>query len=115
MTLKEITSWLSLMSIEEKMLFIKLLLSDMTVMNRAIWNDSQTTDKIKIECLKWSNELNHSIWNLLFELEHGDDNDSVNRLTDNINFYRKQTEELGGHLGTTIIGTVNRYNYIKGK
>jgi hypothetical protein len=115
MTLKETVEWLSLKTIEEKILFNELLLSDLTVMNRAIWDDSKTTDKTKIECLKWSNELNHRIWNLLFELKRGEDKDSENRLADNINFYRKQSEELGGHLGATIKGAVNRYNYIKEK
>jgi len=113
MTLKETISWLSVKSIEEKIMFNELLLSDMTVMNRAIWDDPETTDKTKIECLKWSNELAHRIWNLLFELKRGEDDNSENTLSDNVNFFRKQSDELAGHLGATITGTVERYNYLK--
>lgn len=112
MTLKETISWLSVKSIEEKIMFNELLLSDMTVMNRAIWDDPETTDKTKIECLKWSNELAHRVWNLLFELKRGEDDNSENRLADNINFYRKQSDELAGHLGETLKGAIDRYNYL---
>lgn len=76
MTLKETISWLSVKSVEEKIIFNELLLSNMTVMNRAIWDDPNTTDKTKVECLKWSNELAHRIWNILFELKLGEDDNS---------------------------------------
>lgn len=115
MTIKETVSWMSSMSIEEKTIFNELLLSNMTVMNRAIWDDSETTDKAKVECFKWSNELAHRIWNLLFELKRGEDNNSENRLADNINFYRIQSDELAGHLKATLKGTIERYNFLMEK
>lgn len=111
MTLKEIILWLSLKSIEDKIIFNELLLSDMTVMNRAIWDDPDSTDKDIVECLKWSNELAHRIWNILFELKSGEDHNSEKMLADNINFYRKQSDKLSGHLGATINRTIERYNY----
>ena len=115
MTFKETVLWLSLKPIEEKIMFNELLLSDMTVMNRAILDDPETTDKTKIECLKWSNELAHRIWNLLFDLKRGEDDNSENTLAENINFYRKQSKELAGLLGATIKGTIERFNYLKEK
>ena len=110
----EIISWLSAKSIEEKIMFIELLLSHMTVMNRAIWDDPETTDKTKVECLKWSNELAHQVWNLIFELKRGVDDKSENTLAANVNFYRKQSDELAGHLGATIKMTIDRYNNLNG-
>ncbi|AXT54639.1 hypothetical protein D1815_02305 [Aquimarina sp. AD1] len=113
MTLKETALWLSSKSIEDKIIFSELLLSDMTVMNRVIWDDPKSTDKTKVECLKWSNELAHRVWNTLFELKRGEDNNSDKSLIDNISFYGKQSEKFAGHLGTTINGTIERYNYFK--
>ena len=89
MTLTEVISSLSKKTVEEKITFNELLLSNMTVMNRAIWDDPDTTNKTKLECLEWSNELAHRIWNLLFELKRKEDDDSEGKLADNINFYRK--------------------------
>ena len=113
MNLKEAISWLSIKPIEEKLIFNELLLSEMTVMNRAIWYDPETSDEAKVECLKWSNELVHRIWNIIFELKRGEDNNSENRLADSINFYRNQSNELAVHLGVTIKGTIERFNYRK--
>ena len=113
MTFEETVKWLSTKSYKETIEFCELLLSEMTIMNRAMWDDSETSDKIKIDCLKWSNELAHRIWNLLFELKQGVSDGIENELVDNIDFYRNQTNELAGHLGATLKGTINRYYYIK--
>ncbi|WP_299438277.1 hypothetical protein [uncultured Aquimarina sp.] len=115
MTLKETVLWLSSKSIEDKIIFSELLLSDMTVMNRAIWNDPESTDKTKVECLKWSNELAHRIWNLIFELKRGKDNNSEKSLANNIRFYGKQSKKLARHLGATVNETIERFNYFKKK
>jgi len=115
MTLKETVLWLSSKSIEDKIIFIELLLSDMTVMNRAIWDDPESTDKTKVECLKWSNEVAHRIWNLLFELKRGKDNNSEKSLADDISFYGKQPKKLAGQLGATVNGTIERFNHFKEK
>lgn len=94
---------------------MELLLSNMTTMHRAILDDPKTSESTKLECLKWSNELAHRIWNLLFELKRGEDEDSATRLAQNIDFYRKQEKELAGHLGATINSTINRYNYLQNR
>ena len=49
MTLKETVLWLSIKPIEEKIIFNELLPSDMTIMNRAIGDDPETSDKTKIQ------------------------------------------------------------------
>ncbi len=113
MKLSDTILWLSSKSIEEKIQFNEILLSQMTIMNRAIWSDSGYSDKIKIECLKWSNELAHRIWNLIFELRRGEDNNSENELAENINFYRQQSKDFAGHLGVTIKETISRYNHFE--
>ena len=109
MTLNETTSWLSTKTIKEKILFNELLLPNMTVMNRLIWENPGTTDKVKVESLKWSNELAHRIWNTLFALKRGDDDSSEKRLADNINFYKSRSDELAEHLAFTVKTTVDRY------
>ncbi|MGB0429744.1 MAG: hypothetical protein ACPGLV_04660 [Bacteroidia bacterium] len=114
MTLRETSIWLSEKSLDDKGLFYELLLSDFTVMNRALWSSPITTDGEKLDCLKWSNELSHRVFNLLFELKRGDDNNSEVRLIENINYYRKQSYELSEHLAATLTATVKRYKQLKG-
>lgn len=97
---------------EDKILFCEILLSEITVMNRAIW-DNPTSYKVQLEALKWSNELVHRVWNLLFELKRGEDNDVINRLGEYINFYRKQSEEFAEHLSATIPIALNRLYFMK--
>jgi len=111
MTLSEIISSLSKKTVEEKIVFNEILLSNMTIMNRSIWHDPETTDKTKLECLKCSNELAHRIWNLLFQLKQKQDENSENILADNINFYRKQSDEFSKHLSVTIKSTIDKFNY----
>ena len=69
MTLKEVIFWLSSKSIEDKIKFTEMLLFDITVMNRSLWSDPNISDKFKVESLKYSNELTHKIWGLLFGLK----------------------------------------------
>jgi hypothetical protein len=112
MKFKDLTKSLLDKSIKEKIIFNELLLAEMTTMNRSIWSNPETSDKIKINCLNLSNELTHRIWNLLFELKQGNDKDSAQRLSDNINSYQKDSKELAMQLGATIKSTINRYNRI---
>lgn len=112
--LSELIKWLSTKSIEHKILFNELLLSNLTVMNRAIWSEEHTDDQSKLESLKWSNELSHRIWNILFDLRRNEDKESENKLGENISFYAKQSGDLAGYLSAITNSTVNRfYNLIE--
>ena len=102
----EISNW----EIDKKNEFLERFLKDMTIMNRAIWGDNEYNDSEKLNCLKWSNELAHRIWNLKFDLERGIDEASQTKFLNHLNFYRKQEPKLGGHLGATLKST---YNYLK--
>ena len=108
-TLSELIKWLATKTIEEKIVFNELLLSDLTTMNRAICSDDNTSDKLKIDTLKWSNELSNRIWNMIFDLKRNEDNQSENKLGEHINFYAKQSEELAGYLVSTTNSTINRF------
>lgn len=108
MALEKTILWLSIKSIDEKIAFIQRLLFNITVMNRAMWSDDQTTDKTKVESLKWSNELSHRVWNILYELKRGKDDNSENKLVSTFAFCAKQSNELAKHLGATIKMTVER-------
>ncbi|MEL0457623.1 hypothetical protein WJN01_15410 [Flavobacteriaceae bacterium SZ-1-7] len=109
LNLSELINWLSTKTIEHKILFNELLLSNLTVMNRAIWSNENTDEQSKLESLKWSIELSHRIWNIIFDLKRNVDNQSENRLEENISFYAKQSKELAGHLSATANSTVNRF------
>ncbi len=85
--LTEIFDKLSERPIAEKLKFFEHLLFETTIMNRAIWSEPDFTDKEKVECLKWSNELVHRIWNIIFELKENKDEKSLDRLWKNILFY----------------------------
>ncbi len=113
--LSELIKWLSTKSIKDKILFNELFLSDLTVMNRAIGSDENLGDQSKVKSLKWSNELAHRIWNILFDLKRNEDKESEKSLGENINFYAKQSRNLAGHLGAITKSTVNRFYYLKEK
>ena len=115
MTFPEAIDWLSTKTLTDRTFFIKLFLSDLTIMNRAIWDDHTTSNETKIECFKWSNELSHRILNLLFELENDRDNQSVNKLAENLKFYQQQSKELSGHLAASFRGTIERFNSLKNR
>lgn len=115
MTFQEAIESLSDKTIDDKSLFIKLFLSDLTIMNRAIWDENTTSNETKIECGKWSNELSHRIWNLLFELENDQDDQPINKLAENLKFYQEQSKELSGHLAATFRGTIERFNTLKNR
>lgn len=113
--LNELINWLSTKSTEDKILFNELLLSNLTIMNRAILSDEITDDQTKVESLKWSNELAHRIWNILFDLKRNENKDPEKSLGENIKFYANQSSDLAGHLGAIIKSTVNRFYYLKEK
>jgi hypothetical protein len=115
MTFYEAIDWLSKKTLDDRITFTKYLLSDLTVMNRAIWDDHTTSNATKIECLKWSNELSHRIWNLLFELENGHDDQAVTKLTENLKFYHYQSKEFSGHLAASFKGTIERFNSLENR
>ncbi len=101
----DVSTW----EINKKLVFSERLLFQMTVMNRAIWSDDNISDKVKTKYLKWSNELAHQVWNKVFELQKGLDNDAIGSIQEDILFYRKQSQILGGHLGTTLKLTANYF------
>lgn len=109
MSLTELENWLSSRSIEQQTLFAQLLLSNLTIMNRAIWDDDKTTDKSKVDSLKWSNELAHRIWNVLFDFKGNSNKNGANRIVGNIKFYASQSQELAGHLVTISKRTINSF------
>ena len=87
----------------EKIQFLEELLFYFTIAGRGIWSDDQLSEFEKIEAFKWLNELTHRIWNLRFELQRGEDTDSIIRLYENMKFYSEQSKTLGGHLVPTTI------------
>lgn len=113
MILKEVIYWLSSKGVEGKIKFAEMLLFEITVMNRSFWSDPDISDKIKAESLKWSNELVHRIWELLFGLKRKSNNKFENDLMEHINFYAKQSEELKRWMPSAITATIKRFNYLE--
>ena len=95
---KTATEW----NIKNKAQFLEKFLFGLTIMNRAIWSDQSYSESEQLNMLKWSNELNHRVWNLLHELNRNEDRESISRLMENINFSCQNSAELNGHLGANL-------------
>ena len=87
----------------DKIQFLEYLLFYFTITGRGIWSDDQLPDAEKIEAFKWLNELTHRVWNIQFDLQREEDDDSIVRLHDNMKFYSEQSRTLGSHLVPTTI------------
>lgn len=99
--------------LQDKTSFLELFLFSFTISARGIWSDGQSTDAEKVEAFKWLNELNHRIWNIRSELKKGLDNDSINRLYENLKFYGEQSALLGQHLAPTLLSAFERFKDIR--
>jgi hypothetical protein len=106
---KEAFDELFTMGVDKKIFFLQTLLSSFTIAGRAIWSDETTSDKEKVEAFKWQNELCHRIWNIISELQQGEDNDSVTRLHGNMKFYGEQSKLLQSQLVPTLLDAYRRY------
>ena len=80
-----------------------------TIAGRGIWSDDQLPDSEKIEAFKWLNELTHRVWNIQFDLQREEDDDSIVRLYKNMKFYSEQSKTLGSHLVPTTILSYKRF------
>lgn len=110
MTLSEIKNRLeSLPRISEKIAFVEILLSEITIMNRGIWSDDSFSEQEQLEALKWSNELVHRIQNIHFELKQQQDNKAVERIFENINFYKDQSLVLKSYLPSCLKSAIERF------
>jgi hypothetical protein len=105
----ETFSELLTLSLQDRMLFLELLLFSFTVSARGIWSDEKASEKDKAEAFKWLNELNHRIWNIRFEQKEGIDSDSIIRLYENMKFYGEQSILLQGHLMPTILSAFEMF------
>lgn len=92
-----------------KIKFLETLMFYFTISARGIWSDDKSSDAEKIEAFKWLNELSHRIWNLLFEIQRGEDSDSIVRLYENIKFYGKQSGLLGSHLSPALFAAFETF------
>ncbi len=100
---------LSALAISDKIVFMEMLLFNFTITGRAIWSEGQQSDSIKVEAFKWLNELSHRIWNILFDLRRGENNDSITRLYDHMKLYAEQSHLLSGHLAATTVMTFKSF------
>ncbi len=97
-------------SVEDKILFIEMLLFQFTISGRAIWSDEESTNRDKAEAFKWLNELYHRIWNIRFELLTAEDNGSITRLFQNLKNYGEESETLRIHIIPTILSTFESFS-----
>src|SRR5688500_1527543 len=82
------------LSINDKIKFLEAILFYFTIAGRGIWSDDEPTDAEKVDAFKWLNELVHRILNIKFDLQRGEDNDSIAGLYDNMKFYGEQSALL---------------------
>lgn len=97
-------------NIDRKAKLLGSYLQYTAIANRAIWSNDEYDNPKMVSCFKWSNELVHVIWNIKFELEQGTDDNSMQRVLDNMKFYIDQEPELAGHFGATL---KLAYKYVK--
>lgn len=97
----------------QKLSFIDVLLSEITVMNRCIWSDDSINTEEQINTLKWSNELVHRIQNIRFELERQEDNESIQRVFENILNYGKKSNSLKENLAPCLKSSADRFERIE--
>lgn len=100
---QEVFDELRTLSRSDKIQFLEYLLFYFTIAGRGIWSDDQLSDSEKIEAFKWLNELTHRVWNIQFDLQREEDDDSIVRLYENMKFYSEQSKTLGSHLFPTTI------------
>lgn len=93
----------------DKIKYLEALLFYFTLTSRGIWSDNKSGDTEKVLAFKWLNELSHRIWNIRFDLQQSDDNESVTRLYENIKFYSEQSDLLRTHLVPTTIGAFENF------
>lgn len=101
---KEIFENISSWETHNQSMFLERFLRDLTVMNRAILDSHNLTVLEKNDCLKWSNELSHRVWNLHIKLGN-QEGDVIKRFDENIRFYASKCHALKGHLGATLKST----------
>lgn len=82
-------------------LFCERLAFDLTVANRAIWSDDSLTVDEQLNGLKWSNELLHRLWKIIWDLRRGEV-EAFDRLIEHCSFYIQQAPELGRVLPGTL-------------
>ena len=102
----------NLPSIIQKLLFVDLLLSEITVMNRAIWDTPAEVEE-QLDGLKWSNELVHRIQNIRFELKRQEDDEAMQRIFDQLKSYSEQSDSLKSHLAPCLQSTMFRFDQMK--
>ncbi|OQP58941.1 hypothetical protein A3860_39090 [Niastella vici] len=106
---QEVFDELYALTIHKKMKFLEALMFYFTITSRGIWSDDKPSDAEKVEAFKWLNELSHRIWNLQFELQRGEDSDSIIRLYENMKFYGEQSGLLRSHLLPTILAAFENF------
>ena len=107
--IQEVYGKLHSFSLENKVLFIDILLFQFTISGRAIWSDEKSTDKDKAEAFKWLNELYHRIWNIRFDLLRAKDDESIKRLFQNLKRYGEETEALRIHIIPTVLSAFESF------
>ena len=100
---------LSTLASPDKLRFLEELLFYFTISSRGIWSDETVSEFEKVEALKWLNELYHRIWNIRFELQREESNDSITRLYDSMKFFGEQSELLRVHLVPTTLGAFRNF------
>ena len=97
------------LSIHKKIKFSEVLIFYFTITFRGIWSDNKPSDAEKAEAFKCLNELSHRIWNLLFELQQGEDANNIIRLYENMKFYGEQSHLLRSHMLPTTLAAYEKF------
>lgn len=107
--LQETLNELDAFSVSDKIIFLEVLLFQLTIAGRGIWLDDRPSDSEKVEAFKWLNELSHRIWNIRLDLLRGESDYSIIRLYENLKFYGEQSNLLRSHLAPITLSALESF------
>lgn len=99
MQLEDLKITINQMTQNKQIKFLEMFLKNMPTMNRGIWGDDDYSDANKVDCLKWSNELCHRLWNMKLELVANEKMDCGDRFIKQLKFHANQNKDFAAQLG----------------
>lgn len=85
----------------KRQVFCERLAYDLTIANRGDLVGRGLTSAEMLNGLKWSNELLHRLWGIIWQLRRGE-HEAFDRLFDHFSFYLRESPELGRVLPGTL-------------
>ncbi|TAE75357.1 MAG: hypothetical protein EAZ85_02655 [Bacteroidetes bacterium] len=112
MTLKETLNQIEQWERPTQIGFCKQIIKNIPISIRSIWSDDSTTCEEKLEGIKWLNEFNHRIDNLIFTLETTPLKEEIDicQIGRYAQDYARENNMTQGEISAIITSAYNRIN-----